>query len=456
MKAKIEGNPAPVSKPVSRRNKPGSGSIIERVGKSGLVTYIIKYSSNERDKHGNPKRNYFTIKGGTRDAAEIKQKELVLAVLNKTHVARTGLTVGDWLETWLSDYAADNVSTKTLERYAELLRLHVIRYLGSKTLQDLTPLDIQSLYAKLRKSGRRLKPSEASPVPAPAGLSALTVRHVHRSFSQAIKAAKKTRQIASNPFDDVEGPTVKRSKISVGEARPGKAKIRALDNAGLDRLLIGLSANPPKSGLPGRPHCWRELFPIVAVAAGTGMRRGEIVALAWQDVDFEARTITVWNSVSVTKKEGVTIEGTKTEKSQRPIGIDPGLVELLRSHRVALAEDALKFGLRLDGSCLVFPVSPADLQTPRNPDKLTKAFSRAARVLGFKELRFHDLRHTHATLQLTAGTPLNAVSERLGHSSPVITLSVYGHVIPRAEERAVEVSGTLLAGALASYRQGVK
>jgi len=438
-----------------RRGTPGDGSIVERIGKAGVVTYILKYSSNERDKNGNAKRNYFTIKGGTRDAAEIKLKELVLAVRNKTHVARTGLTVGDWLETWLSDVAAHKVAAKTHERYSELLRLHVIPHLGTTTLQDLSPLAIQSLYSQLRKSGKRLKPSKADPAPAPVGLSALTVRHVHRSFSQAIKAAKKARQISSNPFDDVEGPTAKKAKVSMGEARPGKAKIRALDNAGLDRLLIGLSTNPPKSGLPGRPHHWRELFPIVAVAAGTGMRRGEILALTWQDVDFDARTIAVSGSVSVTN-EGVTIEETKTESSRRTIGIDPGLVELLRSHRAKLAEDALKCGLRLDGGCLVFPSSPAELKTPRDPDYLTKAFSNAARVLGFKGLRFHDLRHTHATLQLLAGTPLNAVQERLGHSTPVITLSTYGHVLRGAEDRAVEVSGSLLAGALASYRQGVK
>ena len=178
------------------------------------------------------------------------------------------------------------------------------------------------------------------------------------------------------------------------------------------------------------------------------MRRGEVLALRRSDLNLDARTIRIERSVEETNSKGVRFKAPKNRSSKRTISIDAGLAAFLRAHLARQAEDALKLGTPPTPDWLIFPKSIAAPTTPIRPRNVSKRFSDLAERLGFPGLRFHDLRHTHATLLLTAGVPINAVSQRLGHSTPVITLKVYGHVLRRAEDQAVAVSGALLEGAL--------
>lgn len=271
--------------------------------------------------------------------------------------------------------------------------------------------------------------------------------HIHRVISRCLSKATQMRMIPRNPAVDVDAPKPNANKTGDLESGDKTEAIEneddidafendhnAIDRERLDTLLRGFQG--------------RALFPIVATAAGTGMRRSEILALRWSDINFETKTVRITRSVEDTKEGGIRFKRPKNKKSNRSIGIDAGLVRLLRSHRARQGEDALKLGIRPSADALVFPRSPIEPTMPRRPRGVTKEFRKAADKLGFVGFRFHDLRHTHATLLLEAGVPINSVSHRLGHASAMITLTVYAHALPNSKAQAAVVAGSLLEGAL--------
>lgn len=394
---------------------------------------MLRYGVPDAPDQPIRKWNYVTVRG-THDQAKAELARRIEQLKAGTHVDPQKLTVEQWIDTWTRDYAQPTVSAKTFERYSELLRLHVVPYLGGTLIQKLIGGEIQRLYTKLRTQGRRPK-NEGDTLE---GLAEQTILHVHRVFSQCLSEAARQRIIARSPADDVKAPRPAAGQAADGEEGAGEA-IKALEREQLVTLLQGLRGE------------W--LFPIAAVAAGSGARRGEILALRWSDVDFSGGSIRIERSVEETNGKGkdgrnIRFKAPKNPSSRRKIGIDGGLVGLLRGHKARQGEMALKLGTHPTGDWLLFPNAP-DLPTePIRPRNVSKRFSILAERLGQPGMRFHDLRHTHATLLLTAGVPINAVAQRLGHSTPVITLKVYGHVLRRAEDQAVNVAGAMLAGAL--------
>jgi len=197
---------------------------------------------------------------------------------------------------------------------------------------------------------------------------------------------------------------------------------------------------------------------IVALAAGTGARINELLALRWVDGDLEGKTLRIERAVKPIKT-GLEIGPPKTKRSRRRIGIDDALVALLDSERDRqeteqlglhgpLPQNVSSMRKLLPDDALIFPLSPFQPAEPRRHGTISKAFATRAAKLGFPGFRFHDLRHTHASLLLQAGVPIHAVSARLGHASPTITLGVYAHVLADAEAMAAQAASALLANAL--------
>jgi integrase len=194
------------------------------------------------------------------------------------------------------------------------------------------------------------------------------------------------------------------------------------------------------------------LYGIVCVAAFTGMRRNEILALRWVDVDFTKSTITVSRSIEETKQKGRTVKGPKTKRGNRVIAIDTGLLEILRVEyarhlRIKAgvpdgAQVSLDF-VRLPADALVFPslVLPFDFTRLRSPSATTDFFVRRATALGFP-IRLHDLRHTHGTILLRKGVPIPDVAGRLGHS-PHELLKTYAHCLPDGDKQAADIMATI-------------
>ena len=188
----------------------------------------------------------------------------------------------------------------------------------------------------------------------------------------------------------------------------------------------------------------RALFPIAVVALGTGMRRGELCALRWQDVDLDAGGLRVERSLEQTRVGGLCFKAPKTARGRRTISLSPSVVAELRAHWKAQQEQRLALGLgRAAPEGLVFPTYEGK---PRQPDGLSKEFSETMREIGLPHVTLHTLRHTHASQLITSGMDILTVSRRLGHSSPAITLTVYGHLLS-PEDRAADIVETMSGGA---------
>jgi len=191
------------------------------------------------------------------------------------------------------------------------------------------------------------------------------------------------------------------------------------------------------------------LFPIVAVAAFTGARRGEILALLWSDFDPASKSLRIERALEDTKSLGLRIKGPKTERGKRTIALDEGLVALLSAERnkalrpvagIPAGADANVSLVTLPETSLIFP-SPAG-GGPRRPRNVTKEFARHAAKIGFPKLRFHDLRGTHETLLLNAGVPVHVVAARCGHD-PAVLLRSYARRMRKADSSAAAIIGAL-------------
>ena len=348
---------------------------------------------------------------GTKRAAEGERTRLLHELQTGAYVERSKLTMRDYLQRWLKDYALIKVSGKTYERYAEIVRCHLIPNLGQYGLSDLRPLQIQSYYSQSLLSGRRN---------GKGALSARTVLHHHRILHQALHQAVKWQLLARNPADAVEPP------------QPSKKEMLALDEGQTSKLLDAARSN-------------RLLQPAVLLAATTGLRRGEVLALRWRDIDFESASLAVRRSLSQTKA-GLSYKEPKTIKGRRTVALPGLLIEALRRHRAEQARARLMLGPAYEDNDLV--CCRVDGK-PFQPSSVTHEFIMLSRDCGLPNIHFHTLRHSHATLLLRRGVHPKIVSERLGHSTIGITLDVYSHVLPGMQEEAARQVDVALRSAIA-------
>ena len=377
-----------ISRSVRRR-----GSIIEIQGARG-VSYKLKFEL-PADANGERKTAYKTLKGVSRAEAAAELAKLLEQVGKGVDINAGKQTLAQWIEIWLEEYLSD-VSQKTFEGYAEILRTYIKPEIGHWPLAILSPLHIERLYKQL---GKRLAPA--------------TVGQVHRTLSQCLKDAKRLRVIADNPAVDVKRPRAKKS-----------AKMHVLK---LDQLfdLFDHVKTVQRKNMP---------FELVLLAFDSGCRRGELLGLRWSDLDTEQHTIKIDRAVDETQKYGVRIKAElKNESSHRTVTLSAQTVAALHSLRLRQAENHLMCGAHLPDDALIFPLSIDEPCEPLRPSAVTKSFARVAKTAGFEGFRFHDLRHSCASHMLGVGRPLPDVSQHLGHANSAITLSVYSHVIPKDE-----------------------
>ncbi len=382
-----------------------TGGNITRRGKS---SWRIKYEIGRDPVTGKRQTRYITVRGTRKDA----QRELTRVqheIDTGAHVDATKESVGEYLERWLRDYAKVNVAPKTFERYSEIVTKHLKPALGAIVLKDLKPLHIQGYYSDALESGR---------LNGQGGLAPRTVHHSHRILSEALRQAVRWRMLAINPAEAVTPP------------KPEETEIEILNNDELVRLLQ--AARPTR------------YFPAILLAATTGMRRGEVLAVRWRDIDLDGAVLTVNQAVEETMA-GLRVKSPKTKRSRRNITLPALTVEALRRHRLHQLEERMKLGLVRDHDGLVFTDLEGGLVRPRN---LTKEFGRIVKRAGLRSVTFHGLRHTHITTLLGDGVNPTVVSERAGHASMAITLQLYGHVLPNMQTDAAARVDAALRGAL--------
>lgn len=339
------------------------------------------------------------VRGGKR-VAESALNDLVNEVSSGRASASTA-SVGDLLERWLVNVEGD-LSPRTIQGYRRIVRKRLIPSLGSKKLHDLSSKDLDSLYRALTAQG----------------LAPASVRMVHAVASSALKQAVRWGWLRHNPADQASPPSVRRAKITLPD--PSDV-VRLIDAA--------RTSQNPTLGL---------FFHLSTV---TGARRGELVALRWDRVSFEARSMLIEHSMAQVGSELIE-KDTKSHQSRR-IALDGATLELLRERRDE--QLALSRAARVDllPYAFVFTDSVSGNE-PWQPDRVTQAFGRLCSANGIKGVRLHDLRHFAATHMLTSGVDVRTVSGRLGHADASTTLGVYSQFMESADAEAADVLGDLL------------
>ncbi len=300
-------------------------------------------------------------------------------------------TVEAYLTTWLTNRPEGALKPRTRESYEGAIRLHIVPAIGHVKLSQLTPAHIQQVL------------NEKAKVKSP-----YLVRNVRAVLRAALNQAVKHGHLVRNVASLVETPKVPPSKVrplSLEEAR---------------NLLASL-----------RGHRFESLF---VVAMLTGMRRGEVLGLRWEDIDFEERVIRVTGSLQRIGRELARFDP-KTERSRRTIEVPRLVVEALEGQRTAQKEARLKAGASWQQTDYVFTTA---IGTPVEPRNAYREFVKAVEAAGLPKQRFHDLRHGFATLQLAEGVPLRAVSELLGHTQIGTTADIYQHVTKPMQREAMD------------------
>ncbi len=361
-----------------------------------------------KDERGKSRYGWHTVRG-TAKTAEAELTRLLNQLNLGEYIETSTLTVAEYLERWLADYALTNVSARTYERYKEIIDCHLIPAFGPRQLTKLQPMQIQASYSQALQSGRRNHTG---------GLSARTVLCHHRVLKNALKQAVRWRLLLRNPGDSVDPP------------RPREREMRALDEkqtAALLKAAQGTSLHLP-----------------ILLAVGTGMRRGEILAVRWSDLDLAKGTLAVCQSLEQTKA-GLKFKAPKTRRGRRVIALPHLLTTALRQHKAKQAALRLRMGAAYIDQDLIC-ASPDG--SPRSPGGFGSGFVKFISGLDIPRVRFHDLRHSHATQLLRQGVHPKIVSERLGHSTIGITLDTYSHVLPGMQEDAAKKIDTALRAAM--------
>ena len=315
--------------------------------------------------------------------------------------------VGAFLTQWLEDVHKHTVRPRTYERYESLLRVHVVPALGHHQLQKLAPQHVQRFYTNKVE----------------AGLSPTTVASIHKMLHLALEKAMRWNLVPRNVCDMVDPPRVRHYEI------------QPLNQEQVQQFLTGASG-----------HRLEALF---VLALATGMRKGELMALKWQDINFstgnlQVRRILTHMPAKLGGKGGYVEAEPKTERSRRSIAIAPLALEKLKEHRVRQLEARLKAGPLWRENDLVFCSQVGGhLHTSRD---VFVQFKRLLKKAGLPDIRFHDLRHSSATLLLGLGIHPKVVQEMLGHSQIGMTMDIYSHVMPTMQVEAVSKLNAVLQG----------
>jgi integrase len=355
---------------------------------------------------GRRRRKWHSFKGAKR-AAQEECARLITALKAGTYADLSKETLSAYLERWLADIKAQ-VAPRTYERYAQIVRRNIVPTLGTLKLKQLRAADVSAAYGKALDSGRH---------DGSGGLSNRSVLHMHRVLKQALGQAVQWDILPRNPSNSVKPP------------KPSPIKMQTYDLAQTAELIAVM-----------RPT---RLFVPVILAVLCGLRRGEIAALRWQYVDLAAGQLAVVQSAEQTKA-GVRYKEPKSGKA-RTVALSATVVEELRAHRVRQAEELLRIGSRVNDETFVCTREDG---APLQPNTFTHNWDRIISGSTLPRIRFHDLRHAHATHLLASGVHPKVASERLGHSRIGITLDLYSHVLPNMQADAAAVVDDALRAAL--------
>ena len=379
---------------MAKRRANGEGSIRKR--KDGR--WEGRYTAGRDPVTG--KAIYKNVLGKTQ--AEVKEK--LKAAIEKSStldIKAEHCTVGQWLDTWMENYAKLQVRASSCKTYQGFIDNHIRPALGDMSMKKLTAMDLQRLYKHLLESGR-VECTEAKNKPK--GLSVKTVRNINQMVSSALNCAVEQRLIPSNPTKGCVLPKLERKEMKI---LPPESLGTFFEEA-------------RRSGV----------FELYYIDLATGLRRGELLGLKWSDIDLVKGSIHVRRQVL--RQNGKIIEDPlKTKNSYRNIAIGTDAIEALRGIE---QKDEYVF--------------PSPYGGPMSPDSVLHMLQRVLKRAGLERIRFHDLRHTFSVLALQNGVDVKTLSAMLGHYSAGFTLDTYTHVTTSMQKQAANAVGSILSGTL--------
>jgi integrase len=353
-------------------------------------------------------RAQVTVVGRRLNTSAKTRKECQAWLKETLKQVETGLTfqgANTTLEEFLSEWhisVQSSLRPDTWYQYGQIIRDHITPTLGNIKLKDFRPDQIQALY------NRKLRD----------GIGSRTVQLTHAVLHRALNHGVKLGLLSRNPTDATNPP------------KPQQKEMLILDDSQAQQFILATEAKNDRYAV------------LYHLAITTGMRQAELLGLKWQDLDWERRLVQVQRQLKRQKGGGFYSTQPKTKSGKRTIALGKTTIEKLRHHYDCLLTKRQLAGGIWQEMDLIFP---STVGTPINQSNMNKSFKKLLDLTGLPRIRFHDLRHTAASLMLNYGIPVIIVSRRLGHARPSITLDIYGHLIPGKQEEAAELMDSLLS-----------
>ena len=384
---------------MARRRANGEGNIRKRKDGRWEGRYVAGHDANGKEIRKN-------VLGKTQ--AEVKDKlRKAIEEAKYLDVAKADeYTVERWVKTWFEIYSKPNLRESTQERYLNHIEYHIIPEIGHIKLRKLTVRDIQVMYNNVRDHGRVLKgPNDKRDK----SLSASYIHSLHRMLKMCLERAVKEELLIRNPCDNVVLPKVEREEMKILKPENIKAYLAEAERRGC--------------------------LPMMFLELCSGLRKGELVALLWSDLDVERQTISISKQAVRVKGGGVKVTRPKTATSIRKEPIPQQAVDLLIQEHEKHPDSPYMFPSPVTGDMLY-------------PDSLNDINEKILDAIGVERVRFHDLRHTFATIALQSGVDIRTVSGMLGHADPGFTLRTYTHVTNPMQVKAAETVGNVIGSKL--------
>ena len=388
---------------MAKRRANGEGSIRKRSD----GRWEGRYTAGRNPETG--KVIYKNVLGKTQAEVKTKLKAAIEESANIDMLKAEQYTTGQWMDVWFENCAKIKVRPSSHQTYRGYIDNHIKPNIGDIPLNKLSSLHLQKLYKKLLTSGRVERIESKG---QPKGLSAKTVRNINQVISSAMDFARDQKLISSNPTDGCALPKLEHKEMKTLPAEQLASFLREAKESGVFELY------------------YIELYYI---ELATGLRRGELLGLKWEDIDLTQGNLQVQRQVA--RINGEVIEAPlKTKNAYRTLPLSSDTVGVLQEQRK-----------KSGNSPYVFP-SPAG--GPISPDSVLHMLHRVLKRAGLSKVRFHDLIHTFATLALQNGVDIKTVSGMLGHYSAGFTLDTYTHVTTSAKKEAANTMGSILSGTL--------
>lgn len=366
------------------------GSVVKR---GDTYTYIVDVGKDSITG----KRKQKT-KGGFRRKkdAEAALRKILSEIDENKYIEPSNEIFSSFIEHWFTTYYQKRIKPTTIAARRSLLEVHLIKEnpFSHKPLSKITTEDLDAFYS-LKIDGE---------------YSTSTIRKMHQLLNQAFQQAVKWKKISANPVAESTPPSVKSEEM----------KIWSLDE--INSFL---------------KHCKNEKHYITfLLAIYTGMRRGEVLGLKWSDIDFDKKIINVQRSLGYIPKKEYILTSVKTKTSRRQIPIPEKIVKELLLQKEGQNDLQLRLGEAYQNLDLVICTETG---TPQDPRNLIRVFKRLCKSAKVTPIRFHDIRHTHASILISEGVDIVRVAKRLGHANPKITLGIYSHLVPNEDNDVAEI-----------------